>query len=128
MKKIAIGFIILFTIAACNDKEKKEKALTDLDATQQTLSDIHTRITELETTMIKMAGELEVVKDDINQAKEFQMLRTEAEREQQIRNATEHRIKIEENIENLKSQILYFKDSVDRTKIKIGMLKDFLKN
>ena len=76
----------------------------------------------------KNIGELEVAQDDINQAKEFRLLRTEAEREQQIRNASEYKLKVEENIENIKSNIVYFKDSVLRIEMKIDSLKEFLKN
>lgn len=128
MNKLYAGFIILVSLTSCNDKEKREKALKDLDAAQQTLIDLNKEVSNLETMLTKNIGELEVAKDDMNQVKEFQLLRTEEEREQQIRNATEYKLKIEENIENIKSNIEYFKDSVSRTEMKIINLKEFLKN
>jgi len=128
MTKFYVGLIILITLTSCSDKEKKEKALKDLDSTQQQLIDVKNKIYSLETQLTKNIGELEVAKDDMNQVKEFQLLRTESEREQQIRNATEYKLKVEENIENIKSNIVYYKESVLRTEMKIQRLKEFLKN
>jgi|LakMenEpi03Aug12_release.lakeMendotaPanAssembly.Ray.scaffolds.fasta_scaffold1794706_1 predicted nucleic acid-binding Zn-ribbon protein len=128
MNKLYVGLLILASLTSCSDKEKREKALKDLDATQQTLIDVNNEVSNLERELTKTIGELEVAKDDINQVKEFQLLRTEAEREQQIRNATEYKLKIEENIETIKSNIEYFKDSANRTEKKIAGLKEFLKN
>ena len=128
MTKLYVGLIILLALTSCNDKEKRDKALKDLDATQQRLIEVNNEISSLETMLTKNISELEVAKDDMNQVKEFQLLRTEAEREQQIRSATEYKLKVEENIENIKSNIQYFKDSVSRTEMQIERLKEFLKN
>ena len=128
MNKLYVGLIILTSLTSCNDKEKKDKALKDLDATQQTLINDNKEISDLENMLTKHIGELEVAKDDINQVKEFQLMRTEAEREEQIRKATEFKLTIEENIENIKSNIEYFKDSVRRTEMKIATLNEFLRN
>ena len=128
MTKFYVGLIILLALTSCNDKEKRDKALKDLDATQQRLIEVNNEISSLETMLTENISQLEVAKDDMNQVKEFQLLRSEAEREQQIRSATEYKLKIEENIENIKSNIQYFKDSVSRTEMQIGRLKEFLKN
>ena len=128
MTKLYVGLIILLALTSCNDKEKRDKALKDLDATQQRLIEVNNEISSLETMLTKNISELEVAKDDMNQVKEFQLLRTEVEREQQIRSATEYKLKVEENIENIKSNIQYFKDSVSRTEMQIEKLKEFLKN
>lgn len=125
-----IHFIVLVCVllASCQDKEKREKALKDLDATQQKLVEVNDQVSSLETMLTKNITELEVAKDDINQAKEFRLLRTEAEREEQIRNAAEYKLKVEENIENIKTNIEYFRDSARRTEMYIDSLKEFLKN
>lgn len=128
MTKFYTGLIIVSILISCNDKQKKEKALKELDATQQQLIEVNNQISSFEDMLKKNIGELEVAQDDINQAKEFRLLRTEAEREQQIRNASEYKLKVEENIENIKSNIVYFKDSVLRIEMKIDSLKEFLKN
>ena len=128
MTKFYVGLIILLVLTSCTDKEKRDKALKDLDATQQRLIEVNNEISSLETMLTENISQLEVAKDDMNQVKEFQLLRSEAEREQQIRSATEYKLKIEENIENIKSNIQYFKDSVSRTEMQIGRLKEFLKN
>ena len=128
MTKFYVGLIILLVLTSCTDKEKRDKALKDLDATQQRLIKVNNEISSLETMLTENISQLEVAKDDMNQVKEFQLLRSEAEREQQIRSATEYKLKIEENIENIKSNIQYFKDSVSRTEMQIGRLKEFLKN
>lgn len=128
MKKLYVGLLILVSLTACNDREKRDKALKDLDATQQALIDVNKEIKNQEDLLTKNIGELEVAKDDMNQVKDFQLLRTEAEREQQIRKATEYKLQIEKNIEIIKSNIEYFKDSSRRTEIKIGQLKEYLKN
>ena len=128
MTKFYVGLIILLVLTSCTDKEKRDKALKDLDVTQQRLIEVNNEISSLETMLTENISQLEVAKDDMNQVKEFQLLRSEAEREQQIRSATEYKLKIEENIENIKSNIQYFKDSVSRTEMQIGRLKEFLKN
>lgn len=128
MKKFCVGLLIIISITSCGDKEKREKALKDLDTTQQTLIEVKNQISSLEVLLTKNIGDLEVAKDDLNQVKGFQLLRTEAEREQQIRNATEYQLKIEENIQNINSNIVYFKDSVTRTELQIARLQEFLKN
>jgi len=118
----------MFLLTACNSREKREKALMELDAAQITLSTVQTKIKSLETTLNKNIVELEVAKDELEKVKEFQFLRTEAERKQQIREATEHKLKIEENIQNLNTNIMYFKDSVRRIEVRIGRLKESLKD
>ena len=128
MTKLYVGLIILLALTSCTDKEKRDKALKDLDATQQRLIEVNDEISSLETMLTENISELEVAKDDMNQVQEFQLLRTEDEREQQIRSATEYKLKVEENIENIKSNIQYFKDSVSRTEMQIERLKEFLKN
>ena len=128
MTKFYVGLIILLALTSCSDQEKRDKALKDLDATQQRLIEVNNEISSLETMLTENISQLEVAKDDMSQVKEFQLLRSEAEREQQIRSATEYKLKIEENIENIKSNIQYFKDSVSRTEMQIGRLKEFLKN
>ena len=128
MTKLYVGLIILLALTSCTDKEKRDKALKDLDATQQRLIEVNDEISSLETMLTENISELEVAKDDMNQVQEFQLLRTEDEREQQIRSATEYKLKVEENIENIKSNIQYFKDSVSRTEMQIERLKEFCKN
>lgn len=128
MNRIYLLLVVIVLFSGCDDREKRDKALKDLDATQQALIDVNTEISNLEAQLTSSLGELEVAKDDLSQVKEFQLLRAEAEREQQIRNATEYKLRIEQNIETIKSNIEYFKDSAQRTEIRIQSLKEYLKN
>lgn len=129
MKKIIpplIAFTFLFI--ACDTRQKRDQALKELDQTQEQLVKVNKQITDLENEKVKMTAELEVAKDDMNQVKEFQLLRTEEEREEQIRKATEYGIRIEERIEEIKRQADAMRDSARRTESKIERLKEFLKN
>ncbi|MFN7495552.1 MAG: hypothetical protein ACK5RG_21710 [Cyclobacteriaceae bacterium] len=128
MKKIIPVIIFTFLISSCDTKQKREQALKNLDLTQEQLLKINQHISDLENEVVRMAGELEVAKDDMNQVKEFQLLRTEEEREEQIRKSTEYRIRIEERIEDIKRQANAMRDSSRRTESKIEELKEFLKN
>lgn len=128
MKTFYTALLACLILTSCSDKEKREKALKDLDATQQQLNEVQNEILSLETSLKENIGELEVAKDDLNQVKEFELLRTESEREQNIRNATAYILGIETNIENIKSNIEFYKDSVRRTELKIESLKEYLKN
>lgn len=128
MNKLNVALIIMFLLTACNSREKRERALMELDAAQITLTTVQTKIKSLETTLNKNIVELEVAKDEVEKVKEFQFLRTEAERKQQIREATEYKLKIEENIQNLNTNIMYLKDSVRRIEVRIGRLKESLKD
>lgn len=128
MKKLILSAIIMTIFISCDGKQKREQALKDLDTGQQQFTDIKKQIGDLETQVTKMTGELEVAKDDINQVKEFHLLRTEAEREQQIRNATEYQIEVENKIDSLKNRIIALKDSASLTEIKIQNLEAFLKD
>jgi len=128
MNKSQVILIVLLLLTACNSREKREKALMELDAAQITLTAVQTKIKSLETTLKKNIVELEVAKDEVEKVKEFQFLRTEAERKQQIREATEYKLKIEENIQNINTNIMYFKDSVRRIEARIGRLKESLKD
>lgn len=128
MKKIIPVIAFIFLSASCDTRQKREQALKDLDRIQEQLLKVNQHIADLENEVVRMTGELEVAKDDINQVKEFQLLRTEEEREEQIRKATEYRIRIEERIEEIKRQANAMRDSASRTESKIEGLKEFLKN
>jgi hypothetical protein len=128
MKKIIAPLLIITLVIACNNRNNREYALKDLEVKQKVLTEMNQQVEELNMQNIKMIGELEVAIDRIDQAKQFQFLRTENEREQQIRKASEYKLSIEQNIENLKKQLIELQDSVKQTEIKIEEIKEFLKN
>lgn len=124
----AILLLIVVALVSCSDKEKRAQALKDLDNAQAKLIEVKTTIEGLENKLTYNRNNLEVVKDDLNQVKEFQLLRTEAEREEQIRRATENIRIVETNISTLEGDIEYFEDSVLRTEMHIARLQEYLKN
>ncbi len=128
MQKVYFLSILCAVLISCNNREKRTQALDDLDKAQQQLVEIKSAITALEADLNKNQAEHEVAKDDIDQAKRFQLLRTEAEREQHIRMATEYRLSIEKNIDTIRDQIIQLNDSAKKTEIKILQLMEFLKN
>ncbi|NBP68152.1 MAG: hypothetical protein EBU52_05360 [Cytophagia bacterium] len=128
MNKVYILFIGLILLMACDDKEKRARALKDLDDTQQRLLEVRDEIHRLEQSLTNHIAELEVAKDDFNQVKQFQFLRSETQREQQIRKATTYILNIEKKIDAIKNNITYYQDSVYRTETKIEKLKEYLKN
>lgn len=129
MKTSAIGFTFLLLLVSCgNDRESKANALNELDSRKKELIELRKTITELEDLLVQTKGELEVAKDDINQVKEFQVLRSEQEREQQIRNATAYKIKIENRITKIEDDISTKKESVKLTENAIRHLEEYLKN
>ena len=128
MKKITALLIILTFIISCNNRQKRENSLKDLETSQKHLAELNQSIDELDMQNIKMIGELEVAIDKIDQAKQPQFLRTQIERVQQIREASEYKLSIDQKIENFKKQLIVLKDSVKQTEIKIEEIKEFLKN
>jgi hypothetical protein len=128
MMKTLLALIILVTVFGCSDKEKREKALRDLDRSQQTLVEVKDQITSFQEQLNKTVVELEVYKDDLNQVKQFQLMRTESDREKQIRQATQNILTAKENIEILNSNIKILTDSVFRTEMQISRLQNYLKN
>lgn len=128
MKKLNIFLLCLLMLIACDDKEKRAQALKDLDVTQQRLLEIKNEVKQLEQMLNNNIAELEVARDNFSQAKEFKFLRTDSERKQEIRKATAYILKVEKNIDAIKSNIEYYRDSVYRTEFKIEKLKNFLKN
>jgi hypothetical protein len=128
MRQKILTLLVILAFVACSDKEKKAEALKALDKTQAQLVQVNSKIEEFEKELIDNKNNLEVVKDDLNQVKQFQLLRTEAEREQQIRIATQNIRTVESNIQILESNIQYLKDSVFRTENQIARLQEFLKN
>jgi hypothetical protein len=128
MINYSIGLMMVLLLIGCDDRVKREKALKDLELAQEKIVEVKNEIASFEVQLDQHLGELEVAKDDINQVKEFQILRTEAEREQQIRNATEYKIRIENNIEIIQGNIAFLKDSLQRTESRIIRLKEILKD
>jgi chromosome segregation ATPase len=128
MKKKYTFLLCLLVLIACDGKEKRAQALKDLDVTQQRLLEIENEVKDLEQMLANNIAELEVARDNFSQTKEFKFLRTDAERKQQIRKATAYILKVEKNIDAIKSNIEYYRDSVYRTEFKIQKLKNFLKN
>lgn len=106
----------------------KERALKELNVTQQYSQDIEKQIKDTELLITKTLGDLEVAKDDINQVKEFHFLRMESERESQIRAATEYKTEVEKQIEELNNKIAELKDSNLQVKIRIERSENFLKD
>jgi hypothetical protein len=128
MIRIILGITTVLVAFSCSDKEKREKALRDLDLTQQTLLEVKGKITSYQEQLNSTILELEVYKDDLNQVKQFQFMRTESDREKQIRQATQNILTTEENIRILNSNIEILKDSVFKTELQISRLQDYLKN
>lgn len=128
MKKVYISIAAVLILYSCGNSEKKEQALRDLDDAQQTLVSIKVELSKYDSLLTQNIAELEVAKDKAEHTKDFHFLRTEQEREDEIKNATEYKLKIEKNIENIKTNIQFFQDSAQRTEIKIQQLNEFLKN
>lgn len=123
-----LTILLILLLAACSNKEDRARALKNLDASQIALANVKNEILRHEKLLTENLGELEVAKDNMNQVKQFVFLRSEAERERDIRKATEYKLKIEKNIETINSNIKYFQDSVFRTEREIVRLTEFLKN
>lgn len=128
MNRLFFKFLIISLFVSCTSREQKEKALNDLELTQKAFTDARTEISSLEALLRNNINELEVAKDDLNQVKKFKLLRTEYEREEQIRSASNYIQEIENNIYNINSKILLLKDSLTRSERKIAELKEFLKD
>lgn len=128
MKKTLFLLFSLLILFSCNDHQKKAQALKDLQLSEEVHTNVQKQINELEQQIVKLTSELEVAKDNINQVKEFKFLRSESKREQQIREATEYKIKIERSIDNVRNQIVSLNDSLLITDTKIHTLKQFLTN
>lgn len=129
MKHLTLFIGILFFITVgCDRKAEREKALRDLDAAQAALEQVNQQLVELEALLNRYNVELEVANDNIARVKEFQLLRTEAERDEQLRAATSSKLELEDGIRRIYAQTSALQDSALRTQHSIEKLKEFLKN
>jgi chromosome segregation ATPase len=127
-KTLLIGFLFLFILSSCNNREKKEQALRNLDMAQQKLVDLTSTGESFNQQLIDLKGELEVAKDRLNRAKDFKFLRAGYERDQQIRDASAYIISTEGKIEMIKQMIAQNNVSIKSAKNEINNLKEILKN
>jgi hypothetical protein len=129
MRTIIISAIILAVIFCnCNNKAAKESALKTLELNQTNLIKYKQSIDTLNKVLKNYQVELEVAKDKVISAKDFKFLRTQDEREQDIRNATKNLQDIEDGIVKTNQEILMFGDSVTQIEARVKALKEILKN
>jgi hypothetical protein len=123
----AIYLLVLVLACACSKREERERALHDLERIQQEQRESNELIERLKADLNSYALELEVAKDDLEQVKQFQFLRAEIEREQQIRDAKQRIIDVQKQIDNVSSRIRTLSDSVLHNQAEILRLKDLIK-
>jgi hypothetical protein len=128
MVRFTMLSLALVLMLACADKEKRAQALKDLDVAQRNVIEIKNQIALVLQEIDKTIGELEVTKDDLQQVKQFQLMRTESEREEQIKHVTQNILILEKNIDILKSNVKVYEDSLFRTEMKVARLMDYLKH
>src|SRR5689334_21882075 len=88
MRRILIFLLISSaSLTSCSDKEKREKALKALEQSQQLKADFEAQVEGAKNRVNALEQQLAVAEDNINRVKEYQLLRTSDERDQQIKNA-----------------------------------------
>lgn len=128
MNVTSLSIFLVFVVSfACSNREERDRALRDLERKQQEL--LHNRkvIEQLRSTLNSSILELEVAKDDLQQVKQFQLMRTESEREQQIKDATQRILDIQKYIEQVSSRLQTVGDSVLYNEGEIMRLKELIK-
>ncbi len=128
MKTCLIIFFSILLLTSCNNREEKERALKAIESRQGLLLNIKDNIKQLDDSLIYSIAELEVAKANLEKAKDFKIFRTESEREDDIRYATENIIYIERYINNLKNRIENLKLDQTFTTNQIDSLKSILTN
>jgi len=115
-------------MTSCNDKEKREKALKSLEQGQQLKIDFEAQVEGIKNRINALEQQLVVAEDNINRAKEYQLLRTVEERDQQLRNAVANKQKIEEEIEDTRLRQQALGDSLKAVDGRIQAAKDIIEN
>lgn len=128
MKYLLILITLLFILSSCNNREEKERALKAIDSRQELLLNIKDDLKQLDDSLIYSIAELEVAKANLEKAKDFKIFRTDSEREEDIRYATENIIYIERYINELKYRIENLKLDQTFTTNQIDSLKSILTN
>lgn len=128
MKYLLILITLLFILSSCNNREEKERALKTIDSRQELLLNIKDNLKQLDDSLIYSIAELEVAKANLEKAKDFKIFRTDSEREEDIRYATENIIYIERYINELKYRIENLKLDQTFTTNQIDSLKSILTN
>ena len=127
MKKIAL-LCLLFLSLSCNDRQKKEQALRQLEEAQQEIPKLKHAKEILAAEIVSLKAELELANDQLARTKEFHFLRTEEERDQQIRDAVEKIEQIEQSIKDDRTKINTIEESAQNAQNCIVSLKEILKN
>lgn len=71
--------------------------------------------------------DLVIAQDKLNQVGNFQLLRTQQEKEQQLRATTDRVLEVQQKIKDTENMILAWSDSVARTEGRIANTKEILK-
>jgi outer membrane murein-binding lipoprotein Lpp len=122
-----ISFFLTLSFLGCDSKAKKESALKNLELSQTMISTFQQDVDRLSESIKNSRIELEVAKDNAQNAKTPQFMRTHEEREEAIRNAAANVQKLEDYIEKSNQKILVLNDSIMQIKIRINSLKEILK-
>ena len=129
MKRTLALLLLTFALmTSCNDKEKREKALKSLEQGQQLKIDFEAQVEGIKNRINALEQQLVVAEDNINRAKEYQLLRTVEERDQQLRNAVANKQKIEEEIEDTRLRQQALGDSLKAVDGRIQAAKDIIEN
>jgi len=127
MKKLLVLLLMSSIVATgCNDKEKREKALKSLEKNQQLKLDFESQIEGAKNRINALEQQLAVAEDKINRVKEYQLLRTEQERDQQIKDAVAEKQKIEADLAETRTRQQALTDSLKVVAIRIQTAKDII--
>jgi hypothetical protein len=119
-------FFILSLSIGCSNRAERDRALQDLEQTEKELLHNNLIVEQLKADLNNSILELEVAKDKLQQVKQFQLMRTESEREQQIKTATQQILDIQKYNEGISSRIEIVADSILYDEREILRLKELI--
>lgn len=135
MARLALFYIILLTLISCGGEVEKQRLaelqkaredsireaveletrtrLERRNALQDSIRNGESMLSGFRNRLISVTGEVAAAKDKLNTIKGFQFLRTDAEREQQIKNQTVIILSLENDLSSMQEKIMNMQRKIE---------------
>ncbi len=123
MKTFFYSLLLLSFLSSCAGSDRMMEVMAELSTAQEQLSEVKSEISSHKTAIESWKVDLEVAKDKVNEAREWEFLRTSDEREFAIRQATKEVFRIEGIVEEINKKLSSLQLAASSHEARIEQLK-----